>query len=38
MCFVKLHRITKTIYELPTQKNNKSHSIVLQVLHAAELQ
>lgn len=38
MCFAKLQRITKTVYELSTQKNNKSHSICLQVLHAAELQ
>lgn len=38
MCFAKLQHITKTVYELSTQKNNKSHSICLQVQHAAELQ
>lgn len=38
MCFAKLQRVPKAIYELPTQKNNKSHSICLQVLRAAELQ
>lgn len=38
MCFPNLQCITKTIYELSREKNNKSHSICLKVLHAAELQ
>lgn len=38
MCFPNLQCITKNIYELSRQKNNKSHSICLKVLHAAELQ